>query len=211
MRRVLHLLSLVLVAVVMAACAPTSPEGGTRIPQAAPADIDVDTPTLRRLRREAGLEPCRAGTGHNDLPAVTLPCLGGGPDVRLDQLEGPLVVNVWASWCGPCRRELPFYQQVSQEYAGQLQVVGIDITDPQTEKAMELLTDTGVTYVQVADPGDSLRGKPGFPRLMAVPRVLFVDADGRVTHGESLEVESVGQLRDLVSEHLHIDPPASRG
>ena len=105
--------------------------GGSRPPRAAPgrcsdddpnisfpgkARIDVDTPDLRQAKKEAGVEPCRPGTGASDLPAVTLPCFGGGPDVDLSTLEGPLVVNLWAVWCGPCRKEMPVLEEFHQQY-----------------------------------------------------------------------------------------------
>src|SRR5262245_24010299 len=68
------------------------------------AKVDVDTPALRALKSRTSVEPCspgdRAGGG---LPELTLSCLGGGRDVDLDTLRGPMVVNLWASNCGPCR------------------------------------------------------------------------------------------------------------
>ncbi|MEU4418788.1 TlpA family protein disulfide reductase, partial [Nocardia salmonicida] len=134
-----------------------------------PPEVDVDTPQLRQLKADAGIADCAPGDAaavdDGGLPDLTLPCLGGGPDVDLASLHGPLVVNLWATWCGPCRRELPLYQQFSEKYAGRVPVLGIDFNDLQVANALELAKESGVTYPQLADPGSELIGKGPYRRL----------------------------------------------
>ena len=165
----------------------------------------VDSPELRALKAEAGVEPCRPGaeTGTNDLPAVTLPCLGGGPDVDLSSLSGPLVVNLWGGWCGPCREEMPVLQAFAERYGDRVPLVGIDVRDPQTTAALELVKSTGVTYPLLADPDDVLSGKAPFPANIPVPMLVFVDDDGSI-QPVSVVVSSVAELVDLVEEHLGV-------
>ncbi len=167
------------------------------------AKIDVDTPQLREEKKEAGVEPCRPGTGANELPAVTVPCFGGGPDVDLSTLEGPLVINVWAGWCVPCRKEMPTLQAFYEEYGDQVGVLGINVRDPQTESAMELVKDTGVTYPLVADTADDLAGKDPFNLTLGIPSVIFVRADGSLAPTAGV-VESVDELVELVDANLGI-------
>jgi thiol-disulfide isomerase/thioredoxin len=200
MRRVLAAL---MVVGLLAGCAPGTDDGGPDLPNVGPVKVDVDTPALRAAKAKARIEDCAPGAGHNDLPTVTLPCFGGGPAVTLNRLKGPLVVAVWAQWCAPCRRELPFYQQLSQKYAGQLAVVGIDYTDVQTDWAMDLLTESGVTFPQVADPDGEIAGKRPFPRMNALPVVALVGADGTVTI-QITAITSFGQLEDLVQHYLGV-------
>ncbi len=167
------------------------------------AKIDVDTPQLREEKKAAGVEPCRPGTGDSDLPSVTLPCFGGGPDVDIAGLEGPLVVNVWAGWCVPCRKEMPTLQAFYEEYGDQVGVLGINVRDPQTESAMDLVQETGVTYPLVADPNDDLAGKDPFNLTLGIPMLIFVRADGSI-QPVAEEIGSVEELVDLVDTNLGI-------
>jgi thiol-disulfide isomerase/thioredoxin len=170
-------------------------------------EVDVDTPHLRQLKSEAGVEDCVPGTSEpvaDGLPEVTLPCLGGGPEVDLSSLHGPLVVNLWAGWCGPCRQELPIYQRFHEKYDGRVDVLGIDYNDTQPGAALELVQQTGVTYPLLADPGSLLDGESPLPRIPGLPMLVLVDADGVVVHQEFVVIRRLGQLEGLVEEHLGV-------
>lgn len=175
-----------------------------------PPSVDVDTAALREQKAAAGIEDCPAAKhpppADSSLPDVTLPCLGGGPDVDLRTLKGPLVISLWAQWCEPCREELPYYQRLHEEGAGSVRVLGIDYLDPQPAGALALAEATGVTFPSLADPDGRLRQEW---RVRGLPGVLFVDAQGRVTNPEGrptyLVIESYAQLAGLVREHLGVD------
>lgn len=169
-------------------------------------DVDVDTPELRAIKRQAGIADCPATDPAAEpvasgLPEVTLPCLGGGRRVDLSGLRGPLVLNLWAQWCGPCREELPFYQRLHEQAGGRVTVLGVDYQDTQPGAALALAEASGVTYPSVADPAASLR----VPfRVRGLPAVVLVDGQGRVVHTEYLVVRSYAQLAGLVEEHLGV-------
>lgn len=187
----------------LTACAPAAEPSATP----GPARIAVDTPELREMKDRAGVEPCAPGTGGpvpGGLPDVTLPCLGGGPDVDLSTLRGPLVVNLWASWCGPCRKEMPILQSFHERYGDRVPVLGIDYEDPQTVNAMRLVLDSGVTYPLLADPQSDLSAASPFPPLRGLPFLALVDADGTVAHQEFVVLEDRGHLVRLVETHLGV-------
>ena len=208
MTRSLKILATVLACLLLASCtggsSGSSSGGGGSASQAGAVHVDVDTPQLRTLKAEAKVRPCRAGDAATDLPEVTLPCLGGGPSVRLDSLRGPMVVNLFAQWCGPCRSEMPYYEALHQKARGTVEVVGVDYLDTRPDKALELVRDTGVTYPLLADPGGQLRADL---RIRGLPGVVFVAADGSV-QVEFGVVDSYAELRAMTEKHLAVKLPA---
>ncbi len=176
------------------------------VPTPGPSTVDVNTPELVEAKKAAGVDDCEPGTGDpvdDGLPAVSLPCFGGGPDVDLASLRGPLVVNLWGSWCGPCRREMPVLAKFYAAHGEQVPMLGIDYADVQTGAAMELVADSKVQYPLVADPGGELAAHPPFSPRMGLPISVFVDAAGTATVVPG-EIESEQELVDLVEEHLGV-------
>ena len=146
----------------------------------------------------SGCSSQSSGSSSTALPRVTLaPFTGHGAGLDLARLKGPAVVNVWASWCGPCRRELPHYQAFAQKYAGKVRVLGIDFQDTRTDRARQLIRQTGVRYPLYADPDGRIRSR-------ALPELILVDARGRVAYRKYLEVDSLGELESLVHRHLEV-------
>jgi thiol-disulfide isomerase/thioredoxin len=167
------------------------------------AKVDVDTPALRAIKQQAGIETCTPGTATGGgLPSLTLPCLGGGPDVDLATLQGPLIVNLWQAYCGPCRQEMPALQEFYERHGDQVPVLGIDSTDVQPQAALEFAAKLGVTYPQLADPGNDLSARDPFPLIRGYPYLAIIDADGAIAYQQFGGVDSYADLVDLVDEHL---------
>jgi thiol-disulfide isomerase/thioredoxin len=202
-RRLVAALAVLLAAVLVTGCAPDD------LPTLDRREIDVNTPELVQAKQDAGIEDCVPGTGgHVDggLPAVTLPCLGGGPDVDLSTLRGPMLVSLWAYWCQQCRDEMPILQRFHQRYGDQVPLLGVDYLDPQVGGAMALMSETEATYPSVADPYGDLSAQRPLPVIRGLPYLLFVGADGVVTHIEPGAVKSQKELVDLVEQHLGTTP-----
>ena len=107
------------------------------------------------------------------------------------------MVNLWASWCAPCKRELPQYQAFAEKYAGRVDVLGVDFQETRPAAARKLARDTGVDYPLLADPDGKLRA-------VGLPKLILVDEDGTVAHEEYVEIESLAQLERLVEKHLGV-------
>jgi thiol-disulfide isomerase/thioredoxin len=174
-----------------------------------PPDVEVDTPALREVKARIGMEDCAPGDGEpveGGLPEVTLPCLGGGPDVDLSALRGPVVINLWQSNCVPCRKEMPALEEFHQQYGDRVAVLGVDFNDVHPAAALALAEETGATYPSIADPGGDLMVEEAFAiGRRGLPAFVFVDADGRVVGQDSGGVESVAEVKTLVAEQLGIE------
>ncbi|WP_193611074.1 redoxin domain-containing protein [Nocardioides lijunqiniae] len=138
------------------------------------------------------------------LPDVTLPRLQGTGSVDVSTLRGPMVVPLFANWCAPCRKELPLFERLSQEHGDEVQVLGLNWSDPRRSKALELLDDTGVTFDVIADPKGET-GEPPNQRIPALPTIWMIDADGTVTYRRPEAIKSYDELVALVEEHLDVD------
>jgi cytochrome c biogenesis protein CcmG/thiol:disulfide interchange protein DsbE len=97
----------------------------------------------------------------------------------LGQLKGtPVVVNFWASWCGPCRQEGPGLARVARQYGHRVQFIGVDLKD-HTQPAQIFIRDFGYPYPSVADPQGAIQRSFGF---YGQPVTVFLARDGgRVT------------------------------
>jgi len=192
----------VLLAVLLTSC---TSGGGIDV---RPPDVQVDTPALREAKQRIGMEDCAPGDGEpveGGLPELTLPCLGGGQDVELSSLRGPMLINLWQAFCEPCRKEMPALERFHQTYGDEVAVLGIDFNDVNPAGALALAEDTGATYPSVADPGGELMAEEAFAvARRGLPAFVFVDADGTVVGQASGGVDSVAEVKDLVAEHFGI-------
>lgn len=146
-------------------------------------------------------EPCEPGAripaAPHGPPAVTVPCLGRPGSVRLAGLRGrPTLVNVWASWCGPCREEMPMLQAAHRRWGRSIRMLGIDSRDD-TSSATAFLAATGVTYAQAVDTSGQLPSRLGSP---GIPVTIGIDSAGVVVY------QHAGQLHeaDLAAIQLRL-------
>jgi cytochrome c biogenesis protein CcmG/thiol:disulfide interchange protein DsbE len=200
-----------LVAVLVLALAGcTEAPSVVRISPTAPASVPAEQPTapnpqLAAAKRAAGIPDCpvsspTAAPVPGGLPDATLPCLGGGRDVRLAGLRGrPMIINLWAQWCGPCRTEAPFLAEVAGSSA--VRVLGVDHADPQPALAVQFAADASWRYPQLYDSAKVLGTALQIP---AIPQTLFVRADGTIAYRNTVPFRSVEQIRQLARAHLGV-------
>ena len=125
-------------------------------------------------------------------PAFTLERLDGKGDLSLESLRGkPVVLNFWASWCGPCKEETPLLQEGWTRWQDKGVVfLGIDVKDFRGD-AKKFLARYGVTYPNVYDGKGSTVGRYG---VTGFPETYFVDASGKVRYRIAGPVEDAEEL-----------------
>jgi cytochrome c biogenesis protein CcmG, thiol:disulfide interchange protein DsbE len=190
MRPALVVLALV---ALLPACSPGADAADPSLPDVSAADTVLE-PCPRQPGRQVREEPA--------MPNTSLPCVGGG---TLDLGVGPgapTLVNLWGSWCAPCREELPLLQQFADEMGDRVRVIGVISKDglPQAES---FAADAGITFPGAFDAEGRLMTMLG---INALPYTYFLTADGTVAYTQVGPVTSVDELRALVAEHLGVRP-----
>lgn len=164
--------------------------GTTDVTSAAGSPVAGSGPPAATARAVPGAPECTGFPPPEG--AGGLPCLGPGPAVQLSQLPGPIVVSAWASWCKPCREELPVLQQF-HEAGGS--VLGVDAADIPSSGAA-LVDELGLTFPSVQDTGSATRLDIGWSGLPA--NVVIVD--GRVAYRFNRPITSVAQVQAAVDQ-----------
>ncbi len=110
-------------------------------------------------------------------------------------------MNLWASWCPPCRAELPAIQRYAQRAAGQVAVVGVATLDTRNG-ASSIIEDLGLTFPVLYDEqGVLLRAAAD---RSALPVTLFVDRDGRIAHVHQVAALTDTTLNQLAGQYLGV-------
>lgn len=134
----------------------------------------------------------------SEMPDVALPCFTGGGEIHLRHLSTPAVINIWGSWCGPCREELPVFQGLADRAAGRFTVLSVDTKDTR-DRGAEFATDAGVSFPALFDPEMRFANSLGATML---PATVFVNADGGMyVHRAAMDVD---QLIEQVRKHFGV-------
>lgn len=126
-----------------------------------------------------------------------------GTEVSLDQYDGKVVVlNVWGSWCPPCRKESPFLAEAARKLADKGVVfLGINTRDNSRDNALAFQRAQGLPYSSLYDPdGRSLLSFRGTLPLNTIPSTVIVDSSGRVAASILGEVSTAGTLMDVIED-----------
>ena len=130
-----------------------------------------------------------------------LPSFSGDVSYQLKQFKGkPVILNFWASWCAPCRQEMPFLENVWKTHKeNDLVLLGINVLDDK-EEAEDTIKEFGITYINLYDPDGDIKEKYN---LLALPVTYFIDKEGsisKINYGPFLGKEGEELFNTLLKE-----------
>jgi len=131
----------------------------------------------------------------------SLKSLKGNGEISLEDFKGkPVVVNFWATWCGPCKQEIPFFEKTWREYKDKGVIfIGIDVMDDK-DSAIKFIDKLGVSYINLYDPSGKTSNSY---RVVALPATFFIDKDGNIAvkhYGSFLGNEAEKEFKSCLEE-----------
>lgn len=130
----------------------------------------------------------------------SLDCLDGSSGLVIDSIKGPAIINVWGSWCDPCRDEIPYFREFYAEMDPSIALVGVDVEERSPEDGRKFVRDYGITWPNLYDEDGSTRKYFG----MGVPVTWFIGTDGQALFKHIGPITSVDQLKDLSKKYLGV-------
>ena len=154
---------------------------------------------------EDSYRPLRAG---DPAPAYAAPQLDGDTVSLVALRGGPVLLNVWATWCAPCREEMPGLQALHERYADRgLRVIGASVDARGAEPAIaSFLRDHGITFTILHDADETVSR---LFRTNGVPETYLIDAEGRIAHRWIGRIDPLGA--QVIEQVEAVLPEAASG
>lgn len=176
----------------------------------AAGSLDIESPTAS-ARSAAEMQPRQPSAGFGGPQAPRIPSGRGGgnfpaPNFKLANLDGGtmgpadfagkvVVVELWASWCGPCRLQAQILEQVKDEVGDDVQFLAVNIGESES-KVRSYVNKTPFSYPVLLDPQENLMRTYG---LSGLPTIIVLDRQGEITYMRS-GVLDASSLKGLISQ-----------
>ncbi|MEJ0014120.1 MAG: TlpA disulfide reductase family protein [Actinomycetota bacterium] len=129
---------------------------------------------------------------------LSLPCLDGKAKVIYQGIRGPVVINVFGSWCAPCNQEIPHFLDLQALH--KVSIVGIDVEETNMQAGRNFVIKKGITWPILYDTNNATRGIFG----PGVPVTWFINAQGKVVYKQIGVIASTLKLKSEVNKYLKV-------
>ena len=110
--------------------------------------------------------------------STVMPCLDGLAEIDFHQLKGPLLINVWGSWCEGCKQEMPYFVELYQNPLfknGQIRMLGVNVEEKSKDDVIEYIQKSGMSWPNLEDTSGISKAIFG----PGVPVTWFIDENGK--------------------------------
>ena len=110
--------------------------------------------------------------------SILIPCLDGSGEINFHQIKGPLLINVWGSWCEGCKQEMPYFIELYQSQLfknGQIQMLGINVEEKSNKDAIDYIQKSGMSWSNLEDSSGVSKSIFG----PGVPVTWFINENGK--------------------------------
>jgi thiol-disulfide isomerase/thioredoxin len=148
-----------------------------------------------------GCDEIRVGVASDK--KLELPCLDGSTSIDFHQITGPIVINIWGSWCEGCRQEMPYFIDLyaTQSFkSGQIQLLGVDVEENSPTSGPDYIKQSGMSWPHLNDVDDQTKAIFG----PGVPVTWFIDSQGVVVEKHIGAYHNKQQLFDQVEKAFGI-------
>jgi thiol-disulfide isomerase/thioredoxin len=145
--------------------------------------------------------PCGSVTTDKAITSgISVECVDGSAGAVIQSLRGPMVLNVWGSWCTSCLDEMPEFVSFYSKAKGKVQLVGVAVEEAAPANSQKFIEKHGMTWPNYYDRDNKTRGYFG----MGVPVTWFIDAAGQVKYKKIGVIKSEAELIDLTQKYLGV-------
>ena len=127
-------------------------------------------------------------------------CVDGSKGAVLQSLRGPMIINVWGSWCTTCLAEMPEFVSFYDKAKAKVQLVGVAVEESSPANSKRFIEENGMTWPNFYDRDNKTRTYFG----MGVPVTWFIDENGKVIYKKIGVVKSEQELIDLTAKYLGV-------
>jgi cytochrome c biogenesis protein CcmG/thiol:disulfide interchange protein DsbE len=134
---------------------------------------------------------------------LKMSCLDGSSEINYHSIKGPIVINVWASWCTGCKEEMPYFVNLYANpifKSGEIKLLGIDVDEKNADSGPNFIKSHGMSWphLEDTDSKSKLVFGPG------VPVTYFLDKSGEVIHKHIGAYQSKSQLYEAVEKYFQV-------
>ena len=135
--------------------------------------------------------------------SLQMPCLDGSSTINFHSIKGPIIINVWASWCEGCKEEMPYFIDLYANpvfKTGEIKLLGIDVDEKNADSGPNFIKSYGMSWPHLED----VDGRSKLVFGPGVPVTYFLDKRGEIIHKHIGAFLSKAQLYEAVEKYFEV-------